>query len=547
MLIAAWSNFLGCNQMVHPKRLADGLGVNAENMRRGFADFRPLNGAQTVVTTGGATPIISAWRWGRSTPSDTSGWVQWTVDVDVVRSLISSDPAEEIHYTGDGAPKTTDTAIGLPAGPGPASARTLGIPKPTAAMGTPTIDTAGAGASEYRVYVDTFVNDKGRESAPGTPVSVTVNGGTTMDLPTLSAVPSGNHGITLRRIYVSTDGGDYQKCAEVLATATDATDSGTRGDILQSGGDPSKPAWEVPPTGLKGLIGLWNGMIGGFVGKSYQVCEPGKAWAWPVEYSEVLPDDIVATGKWLQNWVILTTAQPYIVTGSGPLNMGHQPVAFMQSCVAKRSAVSLGHGVAWASPDGLCYIGQDGARILTEGVFSPEQWQALMPTTMHCNRWERFIVCWFDNGGDTKGFMIDPLNTQAGVIFITQAAKGSYYDPISTRLYLLDTGNTIKRWHNSTPLTAKWKSNVVRHGYPTSANWGMVVADEPVDVTVTVWANVPQSDGTRAWTQVFSRSVVTGQPFSMKGGYDAQDFQAQIEADAPVQGLMLAEDIRDIP
>ena len=547
MLIAAWSNFLGANTMIHPKRLAEGLGVDAANIRRGFADFRPLNAAQTVVTTGGATPILSAWRWGRSSASDTSGWVQWTVDVDVVRSLIATDPAEEIHYTGDGAPKTTDTAIGLPAGPGPASARTLGIPKPPTAMGSPTILVAGSGSTEYRVYVDTFVNDKDRESAPGTAVSVSCNAGSTMTLPSLSSVPSGLHGITLRRIYVSTDGGDFMRCAEVLATATSATDTGTRGAILQSGGDDSKPAWLEPPSGLKGLISLWNSMLGGFVGKRYYVCEPGKAWAWPIEYGDTLPDDIVASGKWRQNWVLLTNAQPYIVRGSGPLNMGWEPVPFMQSCVSKRSALSLGHGVVWAGPSGLCYVGTNGTSILTEGVFSPEQWQAMAPSTMVCNRWERYVLCFFDNGTSTKGFMIDPLAPAQGVIFLTQGANGTFYDPISDRLYLLDTGNTIKRWHNGTPMLARWKSNVVRNRVPTAVAFGLVVADEPIEVTVTLWANVLQADGSRAWTQVFSRTVLSGQPFTLEGGYDAQDFQAQIEADGPVQALMLAEDVDDLP
>lgn len=42
MLIAAWSNFLGLNQRVHPRRLDEGLGVAMVNLRRGFADLRPL-------------------------------------------------------------------------------------------------------------------------------------------------------------------------------------------------------------------------------------------------------------------------------------------------------------------------------------------------------------------------------------------------------------------------------------------------------------------------------------------------------------------------
>ena len=456
-LIAAWDAFLGCNSLVHPKRLKPGLGVIAANILRGSADFRPLPAATTVVTTGGATPIISAWRMGRSTPSDTDNWLQWTTDVDVVRTLIANDAAEEIHFTGDGSPKTTDTALALPGAPGPASARTLGIPKPPTAMGTPTVLSAGSSTTnESRVYVDTFVNDKGRESAPGVPVSVTAVSTATMTLPSLSAVPSGNHGITLRRIYVSVDGGDYMRCVEQSATATSATDNGTRGAILQSGGDASKPAWLEPPTDLKGLIGLWNGMIGGHVGKAYAVCEPGKAWAWPVEYQEVVPDDIVGSGRYQQNWVILTTERPYIVRGSGPLNMGNEPVPMRQACVAKRSICSIDHGVVWASPAGLCYVGTLGAQNLTEDIFSPDQWQALVPSTMVTAAWDRYVLVFFSNGGTYKGFMIDPRNLTAGIIWLSQSAKGTFYDPISSRLYLLDTGNTLAAERCAPMLARSW-------------------------------------------------------------------------------------------
>lgn len=493
------------------------------------------------------TDFISAWRFGRQVASDTTGWVRWTVDVDVVRSLIATDLNEEIHYTGDGVPKTTDTVLAFPTSADPADWRTLGIPAPTAAMGTPTVLVAGTGQNENRVYVDTFVNDRGRESAPGIPVSVVVPNGTTMTLPTLSAVPAGDHGITLRRTYVSTDGGDYMQCSEQAASLTSATDSGTRGSILQSGGDPSKPAWLEPLDEMTGLISLWNGMLGGHVGKSYMVCEPYKAWAWPVEYQEILPDDIVGSGRWLQNWVILTTAQPYIVSGSGPLNMGHQPVEFRQACVSKRSIVSVGHGVAWASANGLCYIGQGGAQVLTEAIFSPEQWQALSPGSMLCTRWERYVMAFYTSGGATHGLMIDPLNVAAGVIFLTTEAIGQFYDPISDRLYLLAPRGVINRWNSGAYLEATWKSPVIRSVAPTNCGYARVVADEPIEVGFTLWANVLQADGSRAWTEVFSRVVVAGEPFALSAGYESQEFQFEIKASAPVQGVMLAEDVESIP
>lgn len=535
-MIAAWTDFIGANLKLHPKRLGDGVGVDCQNLRPGSADLRGWKAAQTVVTTGGATPLISAYRMGRAAASDTASWMQWTVDVDVARSLIANDTTEEIYFTGDGVPKRTNNVLGLPAAPGPAATRTLGIPKPTAAMTTATL-VAGTGASEVRVYVDTFVNDQGRESAPGTAATFTCPGGTTVTLASLSSVPGGYPDVTLRRIYVSTDGGEFLRIREIAAGTTSTTDDMTRGSVLDAGGSSSTPAQEQPLAGMVGLIDLWNSMLGGFFGKSYMVCEPGRPWAWPVEYQEVVPDDIVGTGKWQQNWLILTTSLPVLVTGSSPLSLSNQLVPFRQACVAKRSIVSMGYGVCWASPNGLCYMGQDGPRVVTEGLLSAEQWQALVPSTIIGAKHDRYYLGFY-NDGAAKGFLIDPQNPD-GIIFLTQGARGAYYDPISDRLYLQDTGNTIKRWNHpgASALSVTFKTGVKRHPQPTNPGYGLVVADTPISVAVTLWG-----DGTSR----FTRTVTSGEPFALPAGYMAQDFQAQMVTTGPVQGLLIAEDASDL-
>lgn len=544
MLIAAWSNFIGANQRVHPKRLGEGVGVNAVNLRLGSADLRPWRAPATVVTTGGATPLISLYRMNRAVASDTSAWLQWTTDVDVVRSLIAQDTTEEIYYTGDGVPKRTDNVIGLPANPGPAAWRTLGIPKPTAAL-TATVLTAGSGTDQSRAYVDTFVNNQGRESAPGLARTITCKPDATITLDGFDPAPGGYPDLAQRFIYVSVDGSEYRRCAELAIAATSVVDTGTRGAILQSGGALSKPAWEMPPSDLSGLIALHGSMVGGFRGKEFMVCEPGKPWAWPVEYRDTVFDDIVATGKWGQNWVLLTTSTPVVLRG-GPQLFDKQYLPFNQACVAKRSAVSMGIGVAYASPNGLCWVGEGGARIVTEGLMTPEQWQALVPSTIVGARWERFYVGFY-NDGQARGFMIDPLNPE-GIVFLTVGARGTFYDPISDRLYLQDVGNVIKRWHMpaAAPLSAVFKTAVKRHDQPTNPGFGMVVADEPESVQVELWADVLQANGSRVWTNVFTRTVTGGEPFALPSGYLAQDFQAQLTTSSPVQGFLLAEDVADL-
>ena len=141
------------------------------------------------------------------------------------------------------------------------------------------------------------------------------------------------------------------------------------------------------------------------------------------------------------------------------------------------------------------------------------------------------------NGPPLRGFIIDPI-APGGILWLTQTAQGLYHDPISDRLYLQDTGNVIRRWNHpdGEDLSVTFKTGVVRHPHPTNPGYGMVVADTPVEVHVTIWA-----DG----SQVFAGTVVSGDAFPLPSGYLAQDFQAQLVTTGPVQAFLLAEDASD--
>lgn len=537
MLIAVDQNFIGANLEVHPKRLADGLGVNARNLRLGGANLRPYNSATIVYSGITASPQRqSLYRMGRATPSDTQYWLSSINDVDYVRSLLANDPTERIYYTGESEPRTTDNILALAGEPYPTAFRTLGIPAP-ATMMTAALGTAGTGTSETRSYLDTFVSDRGEESAPNsTPRSIIVLGGSTVNLSALATVPGGSHGITLRRIYVST-GGDYQLSVEQAAATTTATDNNVRGMILASGGSTSRPAWLVPPTALKGLIELWNGMVGGFVGKSLRICEAYKPWAWPIEYESIVHDDVVGTGKFMQNWVILTTGAPRMFVGSSPASMTEVPTPFKQSCVSKRSIASLDRGVCWASKKGLCFISQGGERIVTHGIFTQAQWALMNPTAMHGQRFdeETYICFYTDASANKRAFLIRPENPQ-GIIYLDQGAFGSYYDPIADQLYLLDASNVVRKWDAGTALTVTFKTGITRHKQETCPS-AAIVECEVYPVTYKLWA-----DGVLVHTQ----TVIDSEPFRLPSGYLAQEFQREYTATGDLQVSMLAEDMADL-
>ena len=539
MLIFSDTVFRGANTAINPKRLAAGLGVDATNIDTSQGDLRGRRAATTVHTLVGygSTQQEAIYRMGRETASDTAYWLAFTVDVDFARSLLANDPTERTYGTGGNflKPAYTDNTF-LGSTPYPTGAYWMGVPAPGTGM-TATVATEGTGNNETRAYVATFVRYNGDESAPSQAASLICKGGSTATLTTFPADPSSAHGVTGRNFYVST-GGDYRLIGSNLLADTTFTDDGTRGVVLQTGGDSSKPAWVEPYDGMIGLIELWNGMHGGFYQKQYGVCVPYYPHAWPVQYRRQVPDRIVGTAKFGQSWVLATTGIPRVVEGRAPEGMQDRPINLREACVAKRSVVSVDHGVCWASQRGLCYFGTNGPpRVLTENVLTPTQWQALVPSTIIGAHWRGFYIGFY-NDGTRKAFMLDTLAPENGIVFVNQGAYAVFSDPLSETLYLLDSGNVIKKWDAGTVGTFTHKSRVARQ--PSLVNPGAArIVATTYPVTFSMWA-----DGS---LKVNAQTINSDAPFRLPSGYMAEEFQYQISGTGPVEGVFIGEEMVDLP
>jgi len=169
--------------------------------------------------------------------------------------------------------------------------------------------------TEVRYYVYTFVTDAGEEGPPS-PISaeLTLRTGDTVAISSLGPVPSGAYGINRIRVYRTQSSGtatDFYYLTEVVSTATTASDTAQDlGEVLPTA------TWLPPPSDLKQLTAMWNGMMAGITGRSVRVCEAYVPYAWPVAY-EILPADTepVALETFGQNLVIATNGKPIIVTG----------------------------------------------------------------------------------------------------------------------------------------------------------------------------------------------------------------------------------------
>lgn len=470
---------------------------------------------------------------GRDVVSDVNYWFSWTTRVNVIRGFDAEDPTEQTYFTGSGTPKWTNNVLGLAGAPYPTATRELAVPAPTT---TPTAvqSVPGSGTDETRYYLQTFVNDLGWESAPS-PVSlaIVVKPGAIVDIDNLGTPPAGSYGFTARRIYRTQPGvgGDTEFffLREIGIGSTSTTD-----DAQALGEQLATEGWIPPPAGGHSLTALWNGMAAMLSGKTVRFCEPNALYAWPLSYELIVDDTPVAMATWQQNLVVLTNGTPYVITGQDPDGMSLQPLDVDQACVSAQSVVSFKHGVVWASPDGLVYVGAGGARILTAGLMLREDWQALVPSTIVGALYEGVYLGFYNDGAGLKGFLIDPMSP-TGLYFLDAGYSSSYRDPISDTLYVLN-GADIQKWNAGSPMTVRFKSR--RFKLPKPVNFGAAeLLADVFPVTVRVYADD---------TLKITKSVTDGGPFRLVPGFRSDDWQFEIEGTAPVQALRVAEQVDEL-
>lgn len=527
------SGFRGENRALPPINLPETVGVSSVNQNPVRGDLRSWKAPLAVATIPAGRNTI--YRMGRDVASDVNYWLSWTGAVHAVRGSIADDTTERTYFTGDGFPKWTDNTMALAGSPYPTAWRQLGIPAPATA---PLLAASGGTSTttETRFYIYTYVSDKGEEGAPS-PVSAQLNCKTdaSVSITNLTGAPAGNYGINRIRIYrTQADAGgnaEFFFLREVISTATLTTDDNRMlGEVMPS------TTWLTPPADLKGLTGLWNGMMAGITGNAVRVCEAYKPYAWPLAY-EVMPPDAapVALATFGQALLVLTTGKPVLVTGGSPDALDSQPLEIAEACVSAASVVSFGHGVAWACPDGLAYYGAGGTKMITAGLTTREDWQAIRPETIVGSLYEGAYLGFYTVGGVTKGFLIDPLQP-TGLYFTDIPGKATFFDDLQDQLYVLD-GVSVKKWNAGAAMTTTFKSKVFHTPKPINFGCAEVIADA-YPVTCKIYA-----DGVLKHTQ----AVASASPFRLPAGFMAQNWQLELATTSgAIQGMAMAQNMKEL-
>lgn len=396
-------------------------------------------------------------------------WLSWETVVDAAPGPVADD---RLYYTGDGVPKVRIDDVVYP----------LAVPFPAVKL-TATITGSSTADIVTRTYVYTYVTAFDEESEPS-PASTPVDWrpGQTMTLSGFVAAPAGRN-ITKRRIYRSQTGQSgtfFYLIAESAADASNYVDT-----VAVDGFQEPLPSasYNAPPNDLTGLTSMPNGIMAAFVGRKVYFSEPYRPHAWPEKYVITVDKPVVGLGAIGSALVVMTTGNPYFVSGSHPDSMQQAKLEQNLPCINVRGIVDLGFAIAYPSNEGLVAARADGSiGLVTTQLFSPDGWRALSPATMVSGQIYGRYVAFYDtmdpDGTHQRGaFFIDI----AGTPFLIRAdttASAVFFEIETGALYFVVKGTTkIHRFDSPEGLREMmyWRSKLFVLPYPE--NFGAILVD----------------------------------------------------------------------
>jgi hypothetical protein len=386
-----------------------------------------------------------------------------------------------------------------------------------------------------RAVIVTFVTDRSEESAPS-PVSALVEMDQNDTLTITRPAYTSGRNITHWRPYRSASANNGAAFRLIpnpadekgFAIATTSITDDLKDEELQE--ECPTTMWAEPRADMEGIKAGPNGVNAGYVDNNWCPCEPYVPYAWPREYEVTTDFPIVGHAVVDQGWVILTRGKPYLVAGTDPAQMAARKLEFDQACVAKRGIVEVPGGVVYPSADGLCLIDSAGnGRVLTGELFTKEQWEALVPSSIFAAAHEG-VYRFNYNTGSVSGTY--ELHLASGKLSTSDVAGSTFYRDLFTDVMYAAEGTAIKAiMRGATRRTGTWKSKRVVLASPANFAWLQVDSSFESAVTVKVYA-----DGT-LW---HTATVSTVEPVRLpQGRYREWEVQVESAASA-VTSVILA-------
>lgn len=639
------TEFKGMRPVTAAHLLAAGEAQEAVNVDLDGGDLRALARPLKVAAASG-TSIDSLWYWEENS---TEHWIEFTSDVDLRTGPLADDAYERVYFTGLTEPRffANDNITQAGSPPAPAFDPTadyikLGVPAPAGVLAASGYSTG----SVYRAYVYTYVNRYGEEGPPSPVLEVSNYASGNVTLTGFDDPASGRAIDKIRLYRTNSAAAEMSEFQVVFASDIkiyDATETYNSGDLVMydedlfkcvqnntTGVTPVGSAaewdvwydnianadlqadtlvsedWEPPPTGMKGLCALPNGVMAGFYGNTVYLSEPYYPHAWPQgtytdDYHYPLAHPIMALKVMGTSLVAMTTGPVYLLIGSQPDQMTPVKLDGIYPCLSKKGAAESPMGVFYPSRAGLIAVTADGLTVATETLMDEDDWSAYTPSTMHGIFHDgKYIGCYGDAGVIVidyarKAFWTLDFNVHATYL---SESDGYLYVVIDDAIDPDDPPAAVSllicRWAASDTETLyyNWKSGLLLS--PAEVNFGAarVMVDEDyaaaavaaaeesatvIEYNVAVFAAGIDGglggaglgvyglagDALRSAESVsigntstfklysdgilkFSKDIVNSKPFRLPGGFRGRKFEIALEGYLPVQRVDVASGMDEL-
>lgn len=404
---------------------------------------------------------------------------------------------------------------------------------------------------DTRFYLITLVTAWGEESAPS-PVSdiLTVDQNDTVVI----ADPTGyetDREIIGWRLYRSNTGSTetafqlvdvplaagYDAANKCMSFGYDLTDTLLDAELAST---LATTTWLPPPTNLRGLCGMSNGVMAGYFENMLCFCEPYVPYAWPVQYQQPTSGQIVGLGSFGQSVFVATQRTNYIASGSDSASMSMIELPSSQICVSARSIVSVETGVIFASPDGLCLADHSGIKVITEGLYTREDWLAIKPETIFAALHDgsyHFVYNTAGTGGDPSTSVCYALDfTAAKLIKLDLQCSAFHADKAGDILYSVNGTSITAMFGGGTKRTGVYRTGIINTGLQQPLAWLQVDSDFAANVTIKWYG-----DGTLRHTATVTSIAPVRLP---PGRY--LEHEIEISTTARVTSVMLAGSTQEL-
>lgn len=534
-MIIRLSGFQGVMPSIDATMLPDGAAQSAIDCKLGSGGIKPLHVALAVNTPSKVGTKSKIWLYD---DAGTPYWLHWVgFDVDAVKSPLPNDSFKRVYWTGDGVPKMAPITDAVFGGTGyPVGSYSLGLPAPPAPS-VLRVGTAGTDETldESRAYVVRYVTAYGEVGPPSDASAiVTWSPGNTVTVTLPAAAPVGTYNVATLDIFrtnTGTSGTEYQYVASVTigtASYSDAKENSTLGFVLDS------TEYLAPNAGLKGLITLPFGSLAGFYDNVLCFSETYQPHAWPAGAQYSLADKIVSIASFGNSVLVTTTGFPYVVTGNTPTAMSVERFEEGYSCISKRGTVDMGYSVLYPTPLGLMSVGTNGAKLLTEGVCTVDEWKALKPETAHSYAYGGKYFAFTDAGA----YAFNPADgtyVQLSATNLLGTVTAGHSDTSTGNLYLMAGANIVKFDGGVAYTPFVWKSKVFIAPYPLNMSVLQVFAAG--SVTVKVYA-----DGVLTSTS----TITDSDPVRLPSGFRAVQWEVEITSSTPITQALMSTSMAEL-